>query len=67
MHRGRTVNGRERLTLSCSWNKWNGCLVPPPPIIDPTVHWKLKPEIRQALPYKWMQKSWDRWLLTQYL
>lgn len=24
LHRGRTPAGRERLTLSCSWSRWNG-------------------------------------------
>lgn len=66
LHRGRTVNGVERLTLSCSWSRWNGCLVPPPAVIDRTVRWKLRPEIRDALPTPWMRRAWDRWLLTQY-
>lgn len=66
LHRGRTVKGVERMTLSCSYSRWNGCFVPPPPVIDPTLEWRLRPEIREALPAPWMQQAWDRWLLTQY-
>lgn len=66
LHRGRTVKDVERLTLSCSWSQWTGCKVPPPTIIDQTVEWKLKLDVRDALPAPWMRRSWDRWLLTQY-
>merc|ERR1712217_998879 len=66
LHRGRTEKGVERLTLSCSWSRWNGCNVPPPPVIDSTVRWKLDSVVRDALPTAWMKLSWDRWLLTQY-
>merc|ERR1711918_294908 len=66
LHRGRTVKDVERLTLSCSWSKWNGCSVPPPPVIDPNVVWKLNPDVRNALPTPRMRRSWDRWVLTQY-
>ena len=66
LHRGRTVRGVERLTLSASWSLWNGNSVPPPRTIDGTLLWKLDPAVRDGLPSRWMQSSWDKWLVTQY-
>ena len=65
LHRGRTPAGRERLTLSCSWSRWNGINAPLPDYRDRTMVWKLDPKVRDALPTEWMKTAWDRWLLTQ--
>ena len=66
LHRGRTpAAAGERLTLSCSWSRWNGIHVPPPDYRDRTMTWKLDPAVRDALPTQWMQTAWDRWKLTQ--
>jgi hypothetical protein len=65
LHRGRTPVGPERLTLSCSWSRWNGINAPLPDYKDRTMVWKLDPAVREALPTAWMKTSWDRWLLTQ--
>jgi hypothetical protein len=65
LHRGRTPEGPERLTLSCSWSRWNGINAPLPDYRDRTMVWKLDPAVRDALPTEWMKTSWDRWLLTQ--
>ena len=66
LHRGRTPAGQERLTLSCSWSKWNACMhAPPPDYRDRTVAWKLEPAVRAALPTEWMRTAWDRWVQTQ--
>ena len=68
-HRGRSREGKERISLACGW-------AGPPPQGWENVnkdmtprqslhHWKLNPIFRDALPSEWMKKSLDRWLLTQ--
>lgn len=65
LHRGRTLAGVERLTLSCSLSRWVGASASPPATVDATVRWKLDPAVREALPVPWLRRAWDRWLVTQ--
>lgn len=73
LHRGRTSEGVERISLAGGWagpppGGWAG--------YEPTdaqqdqfpagiIQWKLNPAYRDALPSEWMKISWDRWLSVQ--
>ncbi len=61
IHTGHTVPERERNTLAIGWSKWSGPSEEEPKVSDARFAWQLDPEVRAALPHKWMKIAWDRW------
>eukprot|EP01050_Picozoa_sp_SAG11_P013330 SAG11_NODE_1548_length_4703_cov_6.701564_4_plen_250_part_00 len=35
-----------------------------PSLLDARLSHQMRPEVRAALPTRWMQRAWDRWMLT---
>ncbi len=64
IHTGHTVPNRERNSLLVGWSKWSGTPSDEPPVADARKAWQLDPAVREALPYAWMQTTWDRWAET---